>query len=355
MRKIAIDALHGDEVLAKDIFNQNDNMLLPAGMKVKKEYIEHLKHLSIPYLYVKDEISVGVDDEEMTELKMQEICLAQVKETLERFSYNGRTGEDEITKVSEEIITEVLQQKDILYNISGVRNRSLKVYEHSLNVCALSVMIALKMNLPKSKVREVAIGSLLHDIGYICVNVDLSITDSSKYTLDDLKELKKHVIYGYNLVETEDWLSATSKEIILSHHEMCNASGYPFRLNKDHLKIGTKIVSVCNDFDRLIYGGMSKAMKVHDAIEYIVSQSGVKFEHEVVRVFNESIAAFPNGTLVLTNENEIGIVLRQNNKCPTRPVIRIIRDSQGNRCSDWIEKDFTKYLTLFVTDTVEKL
>ena len=136
---------------------------------------------------------------------------------------------------------------------------------------------------------------------------------------------------------------------------MCNGSGYPFRLNGDKIKIGSKIVAVCDSFDSLVYGYMVKPRKVHEAIEYIVSQSGLKFSHQVVKVFNDSVAAFPNGTIVLTNEKELGIVLRQNNSCPTRPVIRIIRDKEGNKCNEWIEKNLMDYHTLFIIDTVESL
>jgi hypothetical protein len=93
-------------------------------------------------------------------------------------------------------------------------------------------------------------------------------------------------------------------------------------------------------------------MKVHDAIDFIVSQAGSKFDLNVVKVFVASVAAYPIGALVITNQDEIGIVLRQNPKCPTRPVIRIIQDANGNKPLEWIEKDLTKELTLFITDTI---
>ena len=93
-------------------------------------------------------------------------------------------------------------------------------------------------------------------------------------------------------------------------------------------------------------------MKVHDAIDYIVSQAGVKFDFNVIKAFVDSVAAYPTGALVITNQEEVGIVLRQNPKCPTRPVIRIIKNKDGDKPEEWIEKDLTKELTLFITDTI---
>jgi hypothetical protein len=73
-----------------------------------------------------------------------------------------------------------------------------------------------------------------------------------------------------------------------------------------------------------------------------------------VKAFIDSVAAYPTGSLVITSQGETGIVLRQNPQCPTRPVIRIIIDSSGQKPVDWVEKDLTKELTLFITDTISE-
>ena len=94
-------------------------------------------------------------------------------------------------------------------------------------------------------------------------------------------------------------------------------------------------------------------MKVHDAIDYIVSQVGVLFDFSVVKAFVDSVAAYPTGSLVRTNEGEVGIVLRQNPQCPTRPIIRIVENKEGKKPEIWTEKNLTKELTLFITDTLD--
>ena len=80
---------------------------------------------------------------------------------------------------------------------------------------------------------------------------------------------------------------------------------------------------------------------------------GKKFDKKVVDVFNQSVAAYPNGTMVITNQDETGIVLRQNKNFPTRPVIRMIKDAKGKKYNDWVEKNLEKELTLFIKDTIE--
>lgn len=149
-----------------------------------------------------------------------------------------------------------------------------------------------------------------------------------------------------------EWLTQISKDIIISHHERLDGTGYPFHIREDRIKIGSKIAAVCDEFDSKVYGNLTTKLKVHDAIDYIVSQAGVLFDFTVVKAFVDSVAAYPTGALVITNKEEVGIVLRQNHKCPTRPVIRIIKNIEGNRPLVWTEKDLTKELTLFITDTI---
>lgn len=352
MRIISVDSVKGNEVLAKDILNESSSILMKAGTVMKKEYIKRLKELNIDFIYVEDDIAQGVNLTQSLELQIKEQCQETVREILTKYTYHTEKELEEIITVADEIIYDIMQEPEVIYNLSSIRSKSDSTYSHSLNVCALAVILALKMKLSIKKTREIAIGCLLHDIGFTYITMDYGDLILEECNDRIQKEIKKHVIYGYSAVEKLKWLTSASKDIILSHHERLDGSGYPFRLTEEKIKTGSKIAAVCDEFDSRVYGNLMKKMKVHDAIDYIVSQAGIKFDLEVVRVFVASVAAYPIGALVITNQNEIGIVLRQNPKCPTRPVIRIIQDARGNRLTEWIERDLTKELTLFITDTI---
>lgn len=352
MRIISVDSVKGHELLAKDILNDNNSVLMTAGTIVKKEYVSRLKELNIEFIYVEDEIALGVSLTESLELQIKEQCQEAVRDILTKYSYHSDSELEEIITIADEIIYDIMQEPEVMYNLSSIRNKSEGTYSHSLNVCALSVILAFKLKLPKQKVREIAIGCLLHDIGFTFMTMDYNSMILDELTEKEQKEIKRHIIYGYSAVENMEWLTSTAKDIILSHHERMDGSGYPFHLKGDKIKIGSRIAAVCDEFDSRVYGNLVPKMKVHDAIDFIVSQADTKFDLNVVRAFVASVAAYPIGALVITNQNEIGIVLRQNPKCPTRPVIRIIQDAKGVKPSEWVEKDLTKELTLFITDTI---
>lgn len=346
--------MKGNEVLAKDIVSEYDTMLMASGTHLKKEYIEKLRELNIDYIYVEDELAKGVEDKEMTEDVIKEQCQKIVKKTLQRYIQGGNQELEKLKEVAQEIVCDLLEQPEIMFNISGVRQKTESAYSHSVNVCALSVFLALRMNLSERKIHEIAVGSLLHDIGYSDVTVNMNHKKFEEFSAKERKEMKMHVVYGFSNVEHETWVSKEAKEIILNHHERIDGTGYPMRLTSDRMRIGTKIVAVCDAFDRKVYGNFSMPMKVHEAIEYIVAQAGTKFDMTVVKIFNESVAAYPNGTMVVTNENEVGIVLRQNQNYPTRPIIRLIKKSNGEKYREWVEKNLKRELTLFIRDTVEE-
>lgn len=355
MRRVAIKAIKGDEVLAQDILGRYDTLLMSAGVVLKQEYVNRLEELGIQYIYVEDQYAVGIEKEHITEIKIKEMCQKEVQDTLNKYVYSGSGNLEAMKEVAQDIIIDLLEEPEIMFNVSGVRQKSESAYSHSINVAALSVFIALCMSINREIIREIAIGSLLHDIGYSNVKVNIREKKYAEYSEEEKEEMMMHVIYGFTALENEKWLSTIAKDIILHHHECVNGTGYPMHIDGSKMRIGAKIVAVCDTFDRLIYGDFGKQMKVHEAVEYIIANSGTKFEPQVVQVFNTSIAAYPTGTTVRTNQGEIGIVIRQNREQPTRPVIRVIKDSQNKVCDGWVEKDLLKELSLFIVDTEEEI
>ncbi len=353
MRIISLNAVKGNELLAKDIYTTSDSLLLPAGTMIKKEYAQRLKELNIDYIYIEDDLSKGVNLNNSLELQIKDQCQVAVRELLIKYSYHEKGELENIKVVADEIIHDIMDEPEVIYNLSSIRDKNESSYSHSLNVCALSVILAFKMKLPRAKIRDIAIGSLLHDIGFTYISPEYYNLNLDTCSEKERREIKKHIIYGYTAIEKMDWLSSTSKDIIISHHERLNGSGYPFHIKEGRVKIGSRIVGVCDEFDSRVYGNYITKMKVHDAIDYIVSKVGILFDFRVVKAFVDSVAAYPTGCLVRTNKGEVGIVLRQNPQCPTRPVIRIVEDKDGHKPEYWIEKNLTEELTLFITDTLE--
>ena len=118
-------------------------------------------------------------------------------------------------------------------------------------------------------------------------------------------------------------------QIVLSHHEYSDGTGYPLRVK--YLPIEVEVVAVCDSFYEKIAGIANKQMKVYNAIEFLRNNKDTLFNKEVVETFLDFITAYPTVVRVITNEGEEGMIIRQNHHFPERPVILIQKNANGNR------------------------
>lgn len=354
MRRIEVESIADGDTLAKDVFTSSGVVLMSEGTRLKKEYIGRLLDLNITQIYIQDERNTTLEKTgTLIEEEVKEQCGELVRSTIQKYTYASGDELKEMVKVADEMITDILSEPEIMYNVSCVREKSNALYLHSMNVAAISTLIALRAKLSKKKVKETAIGALLHDIGFMTVTTDTAELNFETCDEKIRKEVMHHVVYGYTDVEKKDWVSKTVKDIVLHHHERLDGSGYPFHKKAEHLGKEVRIVSLCDQFDSMIYGNMMPRSRVKDAMEYLMSQAGVKFDFSLVQLFMESVAAYPIGITVITNEGDTAVVVRQNYKFPTRPVIQLVKDKNGYPYDGYEERDLTKYLTLFITDSVE--
>jgi len=353
VRRIKTEQIKGREILAKDVYSTGGVVLISKGTILKKEYVDKLLELKISDVFVEDEISRDIQVRDITEEKISEQCTEKLKDILERCCY--ATGEEleELSRVATEVMEGVLLQDEVIYTISNVRNYSKSLYEHSLSVTALAILIAVRAGYSRTETKEIAMGALLHDIGFTNVKENYLgiILEEAEEKIQ--KEIKRHVVYGYIEVEQQEWISSVSREIILYHHERLDRSGYPFHMTGDKIKPQVRLVAICDAFDNMVYGTMEKRKKVHEALEEIAKNSEIKYDAELVKIFLRSVATYPTGTLVQLNDGRSGIVLRQNADAPMRPLIRI---AEQNFNGEWIgkeEKDMAEEAELFIVDTIE--
>lgn len=366
MIRVNVKDLKGNEVLAVPVVVEPEMILVQSDTELKEEYIGKLKEFDIEYVYVKETTSDGYEINRESDYKRgrkKEKKIYHLEETadksrsivagiLDRHIYKHNDDLKMIGQAAENIIDSVLSDSDVLTNMTEIRNVSTDMYTHCINVCSLSTIMALKLKMTDKQVHNVAMGAILHDIGLKYIQVpyeDISLEDMSP---KELLEYKKHTIYGYSSVEDVEWLSDTAKEIILLHHENVKGTGFPFQQRNGKLKAEVRLVSVCDDFDSLISGIGNRKMKIYEAIEYIKVHTGIEYDATIANKLLESVAVYPVGMNVLTNEGEIGVVVRQNKEVTDRPVIKMLRHADGTDYTESVEKDLLKCLTVFIIDTL---
>lgn len=353
MKEVFVDDLKGTEILAVPVITESNVVLIQSDTILKQEYIDKLKEHNQLLVYVKDDIAnttadgtrhiFNIDD---TINRTQEI----VGKVLDRHIYKRNSDLSIIGEAAEEIIDSVISDPDVINSMTEIRNISTDLYTHCINVCSLSTVMALKLKMTKKQVKNIAMGAILHDIGLKYIQAPYIDVGEDELSPKDELEYKKHTIYGYSSIQDENWISDISKEIILLHHENIDGTGFPFQHNGSKIKMEIRIVSVCDEFDSLISGIGNKQLKMYQAIEYMKVHAEREYDGAIVKKLLESVAVYPVGMQVLTNENEVGEVIRQNKDVADRPVMKMVRHSDGSTYTEYVEKDLLKYLTVFIID-----
>lgn len=398
MKKVKVKSLKGNEILALPIVTDGGTVLIHADVELKPELINRAIRLGIKSLYIKDypeevinkenynhivisseddyddvynegqDVSdsecADVKNEKKTEYnnkyienhiyKVEETAINSrtiIKNVLEKHIYRHNSDLKIIGEQAEKIIESVIEEPEVITNITEMRNISTDMYTHCINVCALSTIMALRLKMSEKQVRNISIGAILHDIGLRYIKVPYMNTNETYMNVKDALEYKKHTIFGYSSLQDEGWIPDIAKEIILLHHERIDGKGYPFQHKGDKIKTEVKLVSLCDDFESLISGVGSPKLKIYEAIEYIKANQGIKYDATIMDKLLESVAVYPVGINVITSEGEMGVVVRQNHKFTDRPVIRMLKHADGSQYKDDVEKDLMEYLTLFIVDT----
>jgi len=346
MKLTSVDDLVQSDVLAEDVLTLDYKVLLSKGTILSDDYISLLKRNGIRSVYLKDEVSA----EEVAILKddVQEEIHETLQSILEKHTYSNTKELSELCDTADVIISNILEEEDVVDKLYDIKQRSADIYEHSISVCSIATLIALKNKLSREMVHDIGVACLLHELGLRYLTI--SYENREIFDMDEMEatEYKKHPIYAYTALQDEKWLSEEAKQMILYHHERMDGTGYPMKANE--LPIQCKIIQVCDVFDEYICGIGCERVKVYEALEYLKIYKGTKFDKQIVDDFLALIAVYPVGSYVKTNEGETAVVLRQNREFPDRPVIRIIKDKDGNPVKTIIIKDLLRITTLFVED-----
>jgi len=157
---------------------------------------------------------------------------------------------------------------------------------HSKRVTAFTIAIARAMGLPRDQINTIARGAFLHDIGKMAIP-DKILNKPGKLEPDEFNIMKEHAHLGYQIVKKIPFL-AEAAEIVYSHQERFDGSGYPRGLRGEQIPLGARIFSVADTLDAITSDRIYRPKQTLGAArEEIAKWAGRQFDPEVVRVFLE--------------------------------------------------------------------
>jgi len=327
MKVIPVELLTGGEYLAKPVILTNRQTLYYEGTCLYMKHIETLISSNVKEVCIFEPTIRTPLEKKLIKGKLKEDCSKKIKNILDKHISHSNDGLKEIADTAEKLIEDIFNREEVVDRVYDIKERSGDLYDHSVTVAALSILTAIKLDLSEWEILDIGMGSLMHDMGLRYLTIKYSDKSADEMTADALFEYKKHTLYGFSSVQKEGWMSTEVKNIILYHHEYINGKGYPFKQKATSLPV--RIVAVVDAFDDIMCGIGCKKGNVRKAIDFLKTNRDTYFDGRIVDTFLDFVAAYPVGTLVITNNGDEAVVIEQNEHFTDRPKIRLIQNRLG--------------------------
>ena len=140
MKRMKLSELSGNEILAQSLMTWDYQIILPEGVVLKKEYISKIEEMGILEVYVKED-----QENEIVILKndIEKTIKNKVKSILERHTYQNNKELQGLTQAADEIITNILDEKEVIEKVFDIRERSADIYEHSISLSSMAILTCL--------------------------------------------------------------------------------------------------------------------------------------------------------------------------------------------------------------------
>jgi putative nucleotidyltransferase with HDIG domain len=155
---------------------------------------------------------------------------------------------------------------------------------HSKRVTAFTIAIARAMGLPGDKIRVIARGAFLHDIGKMAIP-DAILRKPGALNPEEVAIMREHCYRGYQMLRKIPFLSEAA-EIVYAHQEMWDGSGYPRGLKGDQIPTGARLFAIADTLDAITSDRPYRAAQSFAAARAeIMKWGGKQFDPNAVRVF----------------------------------------------------------------------
>lgn len=373
MRLINLDNLKPGMEVGQDIYDEHNRLLLGRGATVRGPYIDRLRKMGLPALYVQNDdtrdivavdviapaarsraitnltqtfnaVTQSVDGLRATSLKEAHEQVRS-KRFMDTFKSSSKDGGLEQIVGDVDTLIDQLMEKDVVAGLNSIKVHDNYTFQHSIDVSIMGILLARKIGWSKERLKAFGVGCILHDIGKIFIEKEI-LTKSGRLSEREFKVMKAHPVMGYQLVKTiAPSLGYLVPHVAFQHHERQDGSGYPRGIKGDNT-IGQNTPNLIHDF-----GAVAAVADIYDAmtsdrpyragwppdrvVNMIRDLSGTHLNSRVVDIFLKTVAPHPIGTSIQMlngpNEGYEGVVTDVDDAQLDRPLIRLLSDEKGER------------------------
>jgi putative nucleotidyltransferase with HDIG domain len=161
---------------------------------------------------------------------------------------------------------------------------------HTRRVALRAVQVGEELGLSPVRLRELATGGLVHDIGKLSIP-DSILKKPANLEPSEFEVIKQHPERGYRMLK-ELGFRESVRRLVLDHHERLDGTGYPRKLGGPAVSLDARILAVCDVYDALISNRVYRSAWTHErAIALLHDEAGTKLDRRCVTALERVLAA----------------------------------------------------------------
>ena len=329
MRYIPVNQLKEGMVLGQELQDASGRMLLEKQTALSKENISYISFLEVGGLYIEDDFSKDVEIKSVVQSEVKKTSLHLVFDLFGQLTDGEENTEEKAFQENvQNVVNDVLENRDVVYNLMEVRTYDNYTYYHSVNVGVLSGVIGAKMGLSEQDLNHVVTAGFLHDIGKVFIDPEII---NAPRRLDERERIHmmEHPRKGSDFLRDHYSFPAEITTAVYEHHEWYDGGGYPCRKQGDETLLISRILKAAD-----VYDAMTSSRPYHDpylpseVLEYIMGRSGMEFDPEVVKVMVQELCVYPVGCEVVLSNGERALVVENHKGYALRPTVKFVSNER---------------------------
>ncbi|MCS7463644.1 HD-GYP domain-containing protein [Paenibacillus doosanensis] len=356
MRLLPLNMVRPGMRLGRKIYNEEGLTLLGERVELSQNLIRRLGEHGIDYVYIDDPRTSDVIIEDMITEETRMRATSEIRSTfrtimedsVKRKANGGLQLGKAFGSVMKLIIDDLSGHKDAMIMLTDISVMDDYLFQHSLNVCIYSTMLGMAHGYNRDELMTLGLGALLHDIGKTQIPLDL-LRKSGKLTDDEFSCIKKHAEYGFRILKDEPNIPLIAAHCAFQHHERLNGSGYPRGIEGRDIHDYARWIGLVDSYDAMTtHRVYRKAMLPHQAMEILYTGVDTLYEKSKIELFRDKIAIYPIGVTVTLSTGEAGTVVGLNKLFPHRPIVRILKDEEGQELQAPFDLDLSQKLSVMI-------
>lgn len=212
---------------------------------------------------------------------------------------------------------------------------------HSMRSTVLAITVGLELHMALSKLIELGISCILHEIGMLRLPPQLYMTDRP-LTAAEKAQIMTHPHTGFNILKDLEFPLSILLGV-LEHHEKENGLGYPRHLPGNKITTYAKIISVACSFEAITAPREYKSERTtFDAMVEMLKNPNGQYDSTVIKALLYSLSLYPIGAYVCLQNGKIGIVTDVSPNNPKNPIVQLANERNEDGTVKAIQTDDNK-------------